>query len=65
VTIPVHSPGPRKPPAWAVEQAAGEFDDVADPQTITKRAWELVQEANERYDERHDEYDDPDEGGEA
>jgi hypothetical protein len=41
------------------------FDDLADPQTITKHAWELVHEANERYDERHDEFDDPDQGGEA
>jgi hypothetical protein len=28
-------------------------------------AWKLARSAAERYDERHDEYDDPDQGGEA
>ena len=37
----------------------------ADPPAIAERAWELVRDAEERESERHDEYDDPDQGGEA
>jgi hypothetical protein len=35
------------------------------PSVIIERARELVREAEQREDERHDEYDDPDQGGEA
>ena len=52
-------------PGWAVDQATDEQYDAADPPAIAERAWELVRDAEERYSERHDEYDDPDQGGEA
>jgi response regulator RpfG family c-di-GMP phosphodiesterase len=48
-----------------VQQALEELDDAQDPEVITARAREIAREHQERWDERHDEYDDPDEGGEA
>ena len=54
-----------QPPGWAVEQATDELDDGQDPTAITQRAWALVRDAQEREEERHDEYDDPDQGGEG
>jgi hypothetical protein len=48
-----------------VEQAREELYDVRDPEVIEERAREIAHEYQERADERHDEYDDPDEGGEA
>jgi hypothetical protein len=51
-----------RPPDWAVDQATDELYDVDHPHAVTQRAWELLRE---REDERHDEYDDPDQGGEA
>ena len=54
-----------QPPEWAVDQATNELYDVDDPALIAEHAWELARAAQERNDERHDEYDDPDEGGEA
>jgi hypothetical protein len=56
---------PRRPPEWAVDQAANELYDVVDPAVIEEYARELACAAQEREDERHDEYDDPDQGGEA
>lgn len=50
------------PPEWALDQATDEMDDAQDPRALAERAWEIVRE---REDERHDEYDDPDQGGEA
>ena len=52
-------------PAWALLRATEEADDTQDAQMITQRAREIALEDREREDERHDEYDDPDEGGEA
>jgi hypothetical protein len=52
-------------PAWAVQQATEELYDVEDPDVISQRAEQIAREAREREDERHDEYDDPDQGGEA
>ncbi len=52
-------------PAWALQQAADELYDVEDPAAIARRARELARQAHELEAERHDEYDDPDEGGEA
>ncbi len=52
----------QRPPEWAVEEATDELHDAKDPHRITARAWDLVRERNA---ERHDEYDDPDQGGEA
>jgi hypothetical protein len=54
-----------QPPGWAVDEARNELYDVEDPAVIAERAWELASAAQEREDERHDEFDDPDEGGEA
>ena len=52
-------------PQWAVEMAAEELYDVGDPEVVSRRAGEIAREAREREDERHDEYDDPDQGGEG
>jgi hypothetical protein len=52
-------------PQWAVEMAAEELYDVGDPGLVFQRAGEIAREARERDDERHDEYDDPDQGGEG
>lgn len=52
-------------PAWALQQATEELYDVKEPEAIAQRAREIARQAQEREDERHDEYDDPDQGGEA
>jgi hypothetical protein len=52
-------------PAWALQQATDELYDVDDPDAISQRAEQIARAAQEREDERHDEYDDPDMGGEA
>ena len=62
---PADRPNARRPPDWAVEQAVDELPELADWSIIAARAWDLVAEAEERDEERHDEYDDPDQGGEA
>jgi hypothetical protein len=62
---PAERPNARRPPDWAVERATDELPALADWSIISQRAWQLVRSAKERYDERHDEYDDPDQGGEA
>lgn len=54
-----------QPPGWAVEEARIELYEVDDPAVIAERAQEIADAAQEREDERHDEYDDPDQGGEA
>ena len=59
------SPDVQPPPGWAVDKASAELYDVADPAAVVERAWALVDEAQQLEDERHDEYDDPDEGGEG
>lgn len=62
--IPNRHSNVQPPPDWAVDQATDElYED--DPHAIAERAWQLTREAKEREDERHDEYDDPDQGGEA
>jgi len=70
LTPPVPSPAAPVPapvpaPAWAVEQAASELYDIEDQTTIDARAWEIVRENAQLEAERHDEYDDPDQGGEG
>lgn len=59
---PPPKPTRREPPGWAVAQATQEVDQG---ESIVARAWELVREKQEIDDERHDEYDDPDQGGEG
>jgi SAM-dependent methyltransferase len=53
------------PPGWAVRQAADELPDGSREPEVTALAWDLADGAAERLDEKHDEYDDADEGGEA
>ena len=59
---PGEDPQVQRLPEWAVDEAADELYEVKDPRCIRERAWELVRE---REDERHNEDDDPDQGGEA
>jgi len=66
MTAPDERPtSPPEPAAWAVEKAAEDLDDVKDPKAVRYRAWQLMREARQLEDERHDQYDDPDQGGEA
>jgi hypothetical protein len=53
------------PPAWAIDRAAAELYDVDDSPTILARARKIASEVDELEDERHDEYDDHDRGGEG
>jgi hypothetical protein len=53
------------PPAWALEEATSDLFDEPDRAVIIGRAWELVRAAADREDEGHDEFDDPDRGGEG
>lgn len=53
------------PPGWAIERASAELYDVEDSATILARARQIASEVDELEDERHDEYDDPDRGGEG
>ena len=56
-------PGPT--PRWALQPATDELYEVEDAHLIAQRAREIASEAEEREDERHNEYDDPDRGGEG
>lgn len=60
-----HTDTPPPPPEWALHQAASELARGDDPAELTERAWQLVRGAKQREDEHHDEYDDPDQGGEG
>lgn len=53
------------PPDWALELAQSELFDIHDGAITEARAWEILGEVQRLEDERHDEYDDPDLGGEA
>jgi len=63
--VPSDEPSIQPPPGWAVNRAAADLYDIDDPDVIAERAWELVHESQRLEDERHDEYDDPDQGGEG
>ena len=52
-------------PDWAIDQASVELPDVEDQAAIAQRGGEIVRDDVARNDERHDDYDDPDQGGEA
>lgn len=52
-------------PAWAQQRASEELYDIDDPEAISQRAAQIASDAQVLEDERHDEYDDPDQGGEA
>jgi hypothetical protein len=60
-----HSAAQGQPPDWALEQASEDLYDESDPEVIAARARDIAREVRARDDERHDEFDDPDEGGEA
>ncbi len=62
---PVEQPVEPEPPGWAVERAAGELTERSDRVALVRRAWQIVRETAVLEDERHDEYDDPDQGGEG
>lgn len=53
---------PLAPDPWALDQARDEQDAVPDSSHVNRRARDLMREHE---DERHNEYDDPDEGGEG
>ena len=57
--------GRQEPPGWALERARNDLFDVDDDTAILFRAWEIVRQTQQLDEERHDEYDDPDLGGEA
>ena len=57
--------GPPQPPDWAMGQATDELYGEPSSETVTQRAQEIARASEERTSERHDEYDDPDQGGEA
>jgi hypothetical protein len=59
--------GPEEQPLadWAVAEAVSEMCDLEDPYTVVSRARQLMLDAAAREDERHDEDDDPDRGGEG
>ena len=67
--MPMTEPQPdqsaMEPPEWAVDQARGDLPVGADPLEVTTLASDIAEAAPERFNERHDEYDDPDQGGEA
>lgn len=62
--MPPSSELPRSedPPDWALQEVVDQLEVATDPRVVTERARRLVRE---REDERHDEYDDPDQGGEG
>jgi hypothetical protein len=65
MSSPVEQGPGGEPPQWAIERARGELYDVSDQVAILERAREIVREAAVLEEERHDEYDDPDQGGEG
>jgi hypothetical protein len=52
-------------PGWAVDQATDELPDQSTAPSVMERAREIVRDAERLDHERHDEYDDPDQGGEG
>jgi hypothetical protein len=52
-------------PRWALQQATDELAEGEDAPAIAERAREIASEAEQLEDERHNEYDDPDQGGEG
>ncbi len=56
---------PETVPAWALRLATEELYDITDAARLSERAREIAIEHGQLADERHDEYDDPDQGGEG
>jgi alanine dehydrogenase len=61
---PERSDSPQ-PPRWAIDQADVESQDTEDGRPIDDRAWQLVRATQAQPDESHDQFDDPDQGGEG
>ena len=56
----------RTPPGWALRAARAElYDAPEDSDQVRARAREIAKERKALDRERHDEYDDPDSGGEG
>lgn len=55
----------QQPDGGAVDWATDALSDAGHRPGFAERAFDLGRDAEEREDERHDEYDDPDQGGEA
>jgi hypothetical protein len=53
------------PPTWALAQARDEAEEGEILPTTIERARQLERDAEQLEEERHDEYDDSDEGGEG
>ena len=62
---PNDQPSVAPPPQWAVAQARDEAEDGESRSTTNQRTRRLEREAEQLNEERHDEYDDPDQGGEG
>ncbi len=53
-------------PDWALLQAQAElYDEPRDSERVRARAWQLANERSTLDREHHDEFDDPDSGGEG
>jgi len=65
MSYPDEGSPPRPIPASALQRATDELYDSSDAEVITQRAREIAEESQRLEDERHDEFDDPDQGGEA
>jgi hypothetical protein len=64
-STPITGRSSSEPPRWALDQATEEADEGDQGESIAGHAWELVRAKQQRTDERHDQYDDPDQGGEG
>lgn len=62
---PGEGSSPTSIPTWALQRATEELHDSTDAEVIAQRAREIAGERRQLDDERHDEFDDPDQGGEA
>ena len=61
----IDQPSVPPPPQWAVAQARDEAEDGETRSTTFERARQLERAAERLEEERHNEYDDPDAGGEG
>jgi hypothetical protein len=59
---PITGPSSSEPPRWALDQA---IEDADEGESIVDHAWALVRAKQQKDDERHDQYDDPVQGGEG
>lgn len=62
---PDEDTSPASIPTWALQRANEELHDTTNVEVITQRARDIAGESRQLEAERHDEFDDPDQGGEA